>query len=301
MMSRILFLILCLMLFAAGCSPEPGESIPPSPTETEPAPVPEPSPTPTEAVPIAAVELPLPPEAQRIEFQTEDDVTLVGYYYPASINPAPVVVLMHWAGGDQTDWLYVGMVSWLQNQDMEIPAAPEQKFFDTPYPFPTLPENESYAVFTFDFRGYGESSGNIGQDEHILDTRAAYATAAGLEGVDPARIVGIGASIGADAVVDACVENCIGALSFGPGDYLNASYSLAVLAMDRAGKSAWCIASEDVREDIQACNSVDGTHYRKQTYPQGGHAMFLFRTSNNLQPPIETVITDFLGTVFDAK
>jgi hypothetical protein len=204
---------------------------------------------------------------------------------------------MHWAGGDQTDWLYVGMVSWMQNRGAPVPAAPGQTYFDAPYPFAPLPENQSYAVFTFDFRGYGESSGRGGSKEHILDARAAYQFAASLEGVDPARVIGIGASIGADAVVDAC-ETCLGALSLGPGGWLGTAYPPAVKTMDEAGKPAWCVAAEDDEPAVEACNSASGEHYQKQIYPSGGHAMFLFRVENNLQPLIETVILDFLDLVF---
>jgi predicted alpha/beta hydrolase len=304
MTNRLIVPFLCLMFFVAGCGGSPVEPTPTLPAETEPVPVTEPTSTPTEPALVVEDEpsMPaLPPDAQRIEFQTEDGVALVGYYYPAAVNPAPVVVLMHWAGGDQTDWLYVGMVSWLQNRGAEIPAAPAEKYFDTPYPFPPLPENQSFAVFTFDFRGYGESDGSGGGEEHILDAKAAYAAVSGLEGVDPMRIAGIGASIGADAVADACLENCIGAMSLGPGDYLVTSYSDVVTAMDQAEKPAWCIASEDVQHDVRACNSASGTHYLMHIYPNGGHAMSLFKEANNLNPPIETIITDFLITVFDAQ
>ena len=250
-----------------------------------------PTPTTKPALPL------LPSEAQRIEFAAEDGAALVGYYYPAAVNPAPIIVLMHWAGGDQTDWLYVGMVSWLQNRGAEIPAPPETKYFDTPYPFSPLPEGQSFAVFTFDFRGYGESSGGGGQDKHILDAAAAYITAAALPGVDPARVAGIGASIGANGVVDGCNEACIAALSLGPGNWLGMSYPEAVKAMDDLGKPVWCVAAEDDETAAQTCRTATGDHYQIQVYPSGGHAIRLFRTENKLQPPIEEVILSYLQAV----
>jgi hypothetical protein len=242
---------------------------------------------------------PLPPEPQRIEFQAEDGTALVGYYYPAAVNPAPLVVLMHWAGGDQTDWLYVGMVSWLQNRGAAIPTPPAPGYFDTPYPFPPLPESLSFAVFTFDFRGYGESA-PAGSDQGalVMDARAAYTTAAALPGVDPARVVGIGASIGSDGVVDGCDETCIAALSLGPGSWLDMPYSEAVKAMDDLGKPVWCVAAEDDDTAVQTCRAATGDHYQTQIYPSGGHAMRLFRVENNLQPPIEELILNFLRLAF---
>ena len=167
--------------------------------------------------------------------------------------------------------------------------------FDTPYPFPTLPENQSFAVFTFDFRGFGESGGK--QFENVdLDARAAYNTAAGLEGVDPARVVGIGGSIGANGVVEGC-ETCIGALSLSPGNF-QGMYSQAVQVMDDDDKPVWCVAAEDDEPSLEACNAASGEHYQKQIYPAGGHAMMFFRVENNLQPLIETVILDFLKDTF---
>ena len=41
---------------------------------------------------------------QRVEFQAEDGKNLVGYYYPSKYADAPIVILMHWAGGDLCDW-----------------------------------------------------------------------------------------------------------------------------------------------------------------------------------------------------
>jgi len=293
-----LFLIVWLVIFLAGCdaaaATPPAETDSPAPataSETVLTSTPLP-PTPTPELEL----LPLPLAPQRIEFQAEDGVMLVGYYYPAAANPAPVVVLMHEGGGNQTDWLYVGMVSWLQNRGAEIPTLPEKKHFDTPYPFPPLPEDLSFAVFTFDFRGNGESAGKMDRNEFILDARAAYQTAAGLEGVDPAWVTGIGASIGADGVVDSC-EACAGALSLGPGDWLGMPYGPAVTAMDDEKKPVLCVAAEDDQTSVQACNGANGQYYQKQIYSAGGHGMQLFRIENNLQPSIETVILDFLEAI----
>jgi dienelactone hydrolase len=231
-----------------------------------------------------------------VEFQTEDGVTLVGYYYPAAANPAPVVVLMHWAGGNQKDWLAVGMVSWLQNRGAPIPAF-DSPYFDTPYPFSPLGKDLSFAVFTFDFRGYGESGGKASRREHILDARAAYQAAAGMEGVDPSKIAGIGASIGADAVVDGC-GNCIGALSLGPGAWLQEPYAPAVKVMNDAAKPVWCVAAQDASDDVKTCNSASGALYKTQIYATGGHAMTLFQDKLALNPLLERVILDFLMQVF---
>jgi pimeloyl-ACP methyl ester carboxylesterase len=227
----------------------------------------------------------LPPDPQRIEFQAEDGTELVGYYFPAAVNPAPLIVLMHWAGGDQTDWQDVGMVSWLQNRGQPIPAPAQPKAFDTPYPFPSLPEEQSYAIFTFDFRGFGESSGGGNFASMVQDARAAYGLAATLPGVDPERIAGIGASIGAIQVINGCQENCLGALSIGPQNLLEGFvYATAVADLEAEGKPGWCIAAADIEVDFAACSAAQGALHHQQIYPEGGHAMRLFREESDLEP-----------------
>ena len=333
-MNRTVFLIFCcLALGLAGCtSAKPTATapavVPTSPASATPPPPPAspptetrvpPSLTPTTEPPSATPEPPaatavspsatgaprltlLPAEPQRIEFASEDGAMLVGMYYPAAVNPAPVVVLMHWAGGDKNDWVYVGMAAWLQNRGLEIPPAPGSMPFDNPYPFTPLPADLSFSVFLFDFRSFGESapsslpfseSGPLWE----ADARAAYARAQTLPGIDPAQVVGIGASIGADAVVDACGEVCLGALSLGPGSYLNVPYPEAVSKVDEAGKPVWCVGAEDDAAAAQACRSASGEHYQTQIYAAGGHAMRLFRAENNLQPALDNVIVEFLKLV----
>lgn len=236
---------------------------------------------------------PLPPDPQRVEFQAEDGTVLIGYYYPSAKNPAPVIVLMHWGKGDQTDWVYVGMVTWLQNRGVPVPLPPSSLQFDTPYPFSTLPEVRSYAVFTFDFRGFGESKGNQFEN-FVMDAAAAYKTASELDGVDPTRVVGIGGSVGANGAAGGCNENCFASLSFGPQDFGGFNYSETVTTMGLENKPAWCVAAEDMEVDLETCNSASGDNYYKQIYPLGGHAMKLFNESLKLEPPIDTLIINFL-------
>jgi len=342
-MNRTVFLIICcLALGLAGCtsakptatalavvptisasatpppapaSPPTETSVPPShtPTTIPPSATPEPPtattvpPTATAVPPSATAKpgfTPLPAEPQRIEFASEDGTLLVGMYYPAAANPAPVVVLMHWAGGDKNDWVYVGMAAWLQNRGLESPSAPGSLPFDNPYPFTPLPADLSYSVFLFDFRNFGESAASslpFSQSGPLweADARAAYARVQALPGVDPAQVVGIGASIGADAVVDACGEICLGALSLGPGSYLDVPYPEAVSEVDQAGKPVWCVGAEDDPPAAQACRSASGEHYQAQIYTAGGHAMSLFRAENDLQPTLDSLIVEFLEQVMN--
>ncbi len=67
--------------------------LPPEPTATQP-PATQPS-TQGEKSPSG-----LSADPQRVEFQAEDGKKLVGYYYPSKYANAPIVILMHWVGGD---------------------------------------------------------------------------------------------------------------------------------------------------------------------------------------------------------
>jgi hypothetical protein len=68
---------------------------------------------------------PLPPDPIELTIRTEDGLDLVGTYFPAAVNPAPIVVLMHWAPGTQEDWFAEGF-DWpqlaliLQNRQDEL-------------------------------------------------------------------------------------------------------------------------------------------------------------------------------------
>jgi hypothetical protein len=97
---------------------------------------------------------PLPVTSMRIVFQARDGTTLVGTYYPAGNPNAPIFLLMHSVHDDQSIWPKLGLAQWLQNRGLEAPA---------PSQFPPLPEDLSFGVFTFDFRGFGESSGARGR------------------------------------------------------------------------------------------------------------------------------------------
>lgn len=304
---RILAAFLIVALLAA-CEPEAGAppaataEPPPAPTDTPPAATEPPAetqpaetPPPTEAAQELSAQ---PAEAQRVEFQAEDGVALVGYFYPSKFVNAPVVVLMHWAGGDQTDWTKVGLVQWLQNRLDQNPIPMDQVEV-----YPPMPENLSFSVFTFDFRDFGESAAMDGVPFSklgpgwVMDAQAAYATAAAMPEVDSSRVAGIGSSIGADGVVDGCYDDCLGALSLSPGDYLALSYSDEVQRVDEAGKPVWCVAAEGDGPAYAACTNAAGEHYFSKFYPGDTHGTALLMPPNN-PPDIGQIILDWLKTVF---
>lgn len=237
----------------------------------------------------------LPADPQRMEFQAEDGLNLVGYYYPSKYANAPIVVLMHWAGGDQTDWPMVGMVQWLQNRPDENPIPEGQEHI-----YPSMPEDVSFAVFTFDFRGYGESDPMPDWDPEglLMDAKAAYATAQAIPDIDPTRMAGLGSSNGADAVVDTCGEGCLGCFSLSPGSYLNIDYTTQVQdVLDPAGKPAWCVASEEDPAAYPTCNNTSGENFKATIYPGNKHGTQLLIPPDDPED-IGQVIFDWLVLTF---
>ena len=247
---------------------------------------------PTEAPAETAAE-PLPPERQPISFEAADGQALEGYYYPAVTNPAPLIVVMHWAPGDASHWTEVAY--WLQNRGLGGSADASDPWNDPSW-FPSLPEARSYAVFAFTFRQCGGGGGCQGfePDGWLEDAEAAMATARELDGVDPDMVVAIGASIGSDGAVDACGEGCRGALALSPGSYLGVPFAEAVSILDGADppRPVWCLAAEGDGESAPTCEGASGDLYRSFIYEGSAHGMMLIRPES--EPDVLGLILGFL-------
>ncbi len=237
-------------------------------------------------------ELPaLAPDPQVITFTASDGQTLTGTYYPASENPAPVIVLMHWMGGSEHDWDAVAV--WLQNRGIDSGIeSPSVPWLDDSW-FPELPEGFSISVFTFSFRGCENGDGCTAMDRKgwHLDAQAAVLTAAGLDGVDPTRVITAGASIGADGAVDGCYlaneaspGTCQGSFSLSPGDYLGVPYKFAVdelqTVVDGETTPAWCLANPS---EYYFCEQAKGNSYLPIEIVGGGHGMAMIKPGLNPQ------------------
>ena len=311
MFRRIFIPLLCIVILLTACnlgktptavstSAPPAASEPPvtQPPTTQP-PTATASPSPTPSGPPA-----LPPEPQEITFQASDGQALRGYYYPAAVNPAPLVVLMHWAGGDMSDWYEIA--PWLQNrgQANPFPNPGDEPWWDPTW-FPPVPQDASYGVFIFSFRGcapyrVGCRSGTSA--EELLDAQAAMSTAVTLESVDPTKVVAMGSSIGADGAIDGCVflneqqpGSCQGALSLSPGNYLTISYAEAVksLGENQPPVAAWCLANEQEFGICEAAEMVGNPLYRDFMIQSGQHGNMLLRPG--LEPLPMQLILDFLA------
>ena len=129
---------------------------------------------------------PLSAEIQRIEFVAEDGRQLVGDFYPAGVNPAPVVILMHEGLSDRSEMESLAL--WLQNRPDEIASGPTGKtVFEWMPDFPD--QISSLNVFAIDMRGHGESEGPMPPNNqplgYLMDARAAIALVKSFEGILP--------------------------------------------------------------------------------------------------------------------
>lgn len=235
-------------------------------------------PSTTPAPSVTAITL-TSPKGIPVSFRTPDDRILKGYFYPASHAGAPVVVMMHQKNGNQTLWWAEdsGFIPWLQNWPTSDGSQPTPSAEGA---LPLLNPAITFNVLTFDFRGHGESGGEMPQNmaEFIIDARAAYQAARTLPQVDASRIVGIGTSIGADAVVDACSEpSCRGAFSISPGSWLGIDYGQTVSRLIEQGKHVRCMyAVNDGPSPVTCWNITPGDYYQIFSYEGIKHGMTFF-------------------------
>jgi dienelactone hydrolase len=244
----------------------------------------------------------LPVDPLEIQFETEDGQIVNGRYYPAAAIPAPLVVMMHWAPGDQNEWSAIA--AWLQNRGLAEGKSGGQPWLDSSW-FPPMLEGQSFAVFTFTFRKCEGGCKSFFRAAWLMDARAAMIKARELEGVDPNRIVAIGASIGADGAPDGCSwvnaqfpNTCLGALSLSPGGYLTVPYQEVVnaLAAEQPPKPAWCLYADGDGESKPACENASGDNYKSVIYAGSNHGMELIEPE--LDPNVLQIILDFLKSVF---
>jgi pimeloyl-ACP methyl ester carboxylesterase len=310
-------LLLAVVLTACGASatakqdalemavPEEEATVEQAESEVEVEPTGEPSPIPTEApTPEPTAEPtpePLPPEPIEVIIPTEDGLELAGTYFPAAVNPAPIVVLMHWAPGTQEDFFKTGN-SWpllaliLQNRQDELAGAGYHARL-----VGTDRGDISYGVLTFDFRSFGKSPAGNARESGYLDAQAAVAYAKTLAGANPDSIMTFGASIGADGGVDGCVPNgvrdpaCKAAIAASPGDYIGVPFADAVgMAGDLP---IACFAAEGDGESADACKAgeaVGAANYQSFIFSGGWHGMQMFGLPDD--PDLLTFVLDF----FDA-
>ena len=114
-----------------------------------------------------------------IDFNAADGTRLHGWYFPAEGELVGSVLFLH--GNAENISTHFANVAWLAKS--------------------------GFAVFAFDYRGYGRSSGSPDLDGLHLDVAAALDTLMALPETDPDRIVVLGQSLGGALALTAMAEN----------------------------------------------------------------------------------------------
>jgi hypothetical protein len=233
---------------------------------------------------------PLPADPITQTFTASDGTVLEGVFYPAATTDAPLLVLMHWAPGDQSDWMAIA--AWLQNRGLQpYLGASAEPWLDSSW-FPVLLEDVTFNVFTFTFRGCEGGCQTFDREGWKLDVEAAMLHIIGIENVDLSKVLTIGASIGADGAAYGChfynteLGGCLGAFSLSPGGYLTVPYAdeVALLENELLPRPAWCLYSAGDGESAAACQTVTGQFYKATEYAGAAHGMDLIRPEVDPNP-----------------
>jgi pimeloyl-ACP methyl ester carboxylesterase len=288
------FGVIALALLVTGCEPEQVE---PTPTRDLPTPAWTllPSPTvdpllpagdgsegvvvgasnPTQAA-LAAEGEPDQPVPTRTPLPTQaflpvtlggpDGLLLQGTYYSAPVEPAPAALLLHMRGSDRSAW----------------------------EPLAARLQAVGYAVLAMDLRGYGATGG---QENWLLaqdDVRAMLAFLAE-QGSINGQIVVIGASIGANLGLNACVDTpvCAAVVLLSPGlDYRGIT---TADALPRLGaRPVLIVASEGDNNnpaDSLTLDSLAAGDHQLVILPAAGHGTAMLAAEPTLIEQITTWLT----------
>jgi hypothetical protein len=240
-------------------------------------------------------------DPQEVAFTASDGTELSGIYYPPANGPAPVVILMHQVNTDQSDWRVIA--AWLQNRGVAVDGG-DRPWLDSSW-FPGIPDGLEVGVFTFTFRNCDGGCQSMESEGWRMDAIAALETAATLPNADPAALIAMGTSIGADGAVDACFDynqahdsGCLAAMPLSPGSYLNFPYSDAaagVISGDVPGV-VWCLASEGDIPSANSCREIsDSGEYRSIVYPDDAHGLEMITPDHSPSPL--SLLLDLLNQV----
>jgi len=239
-------------------------------------------------------------EKKEITIPAGDSRSLDAVYYPSKYQEAPLVILMHWAPGDQKDW--VEIAHWLQNSGFGGNAEnPNSVPWLDPSWFPEMDESRSYSVLTFTFNGCDGGCSSFDpstRETWLVDAKAVVEYAHGMEGVIPDQIIVVGASIGADGAADGCLHlntvypgSCPGSFSISSGSYLTLEYEQVVRDLGALASPvpAACLYAENDSESAAACGNFEAENYTAYPYPASvvidiGHGMLLVEPSLDPNP-----------------
>lgn len=217
----------------------------------------------TPAPPTATVD-PLVADAspKAVEFQTKDNITIKGTYYPPA-NPqvkSPAILLIHMLGSRKESW-----------QNFAVSA-----------------QEAGYAVLAIDLRGHGESGGGQAYAQMDNDVDAALFWLIARPETDGDRIGIAGASIGANLAVrgGSRYPQVKSVVMLSPGlDYQGVTSAEALSQYGQ--RAAMIVATENDRlavEPARILNSRALGQHQLQIYPGNQHGTDIFQAQAGLTP-----------------
>ena len=158
-------------------------------------------------------------ELDTVALPTDDDIHLVGDFYPPLEQPAPLIIALHMLNSSRAAY------------DAIIPDL----------------RAGGYALLNVDMRGHGDSGGVRDWDLAVDDLRLWIDWLAANGHISERGLVIMGASIGANVALIGCAESdvCRGAIALSPGLDYRGLQPEAALAAGLAERSALLIAAHD--------------------------------------------------------
>lgn len=222
--------------------------------------------------------------AQRVTFDSADNVQIVGSFFPAAKPSSPAVLLLHQFGSNRAS--YDDFAKRLQAK--------------------------GFGVLSIDGRGFGESvkttdgkKVEVSRSDSAVkgmraDVSGAFEFLAKQPNVDAARIGIVGASYGSSLAIIYAAENpkvkSVALLSPGINYFGNMPTEPSV--KNYGGRSLLMVAAEDDSESADAvrqlAKSSTNEKYETQIYKSGGHGTSLFKAKVGLEDLLEQFLTKSL-------
>lgn len=196
-----------------------------------------------------------------------DGLVLQATFYSSPVRPAPVVLMLHQVSGSRADW---------EPLAQRLQAA-------------------GYAVLTLDLRGHGDTGGAVDWSLAQSDVAAAVSLVMEMGDVDPAHIVMVGASIGANLALNACADTsgCAAAVLLSPGlDYHGITTSEAMVRL--GVRPTLIIASEGDNNNPADSLTLDGMaqgDHQLVVLTDAGHGTAMF----GADPALPDQIVQWIG------
>ncbi len=246
----------------------------------------------------------LDPGPIQIDFLTDDGIWLSGNYYPAEINPAPLIVLFHWARGDQAEWEEIAV--WLQDRG-QLDSKPDyNRSWKSSVWFPEQTLENSIGILTVNFRECAGGCKAYLPTEWLLDVEAVMFASSSLQGVDPNAILTAGASIGADGAIYGCSwlnkqdqGTCRGSFLLSPGSTLTIPFDLlaAELSLDRS-LPIYCLIGLRDDASVETCFDIPGLTLVDYGYIEN-HGFELVQPEIGRNPLL--LLQEFIGSALSGE